>query len=96
MEPWAIVKDSSGSSFGMINGSTLVRNTTSSVLVNTGIVGTTTNYTTNPAVDTGPTSYNGGTTLTLPTAATNPINSLFINAGSTGVLDLGGNTGTAP
>ena len=91
--PWAVVQDSTSTGFGFTNASKqLVRDTNTSVLTTAAGTSSATDFTTNPATDTGASSYNGGSTLTL-LSGTHATDSLFITAGATGVLDLGGNTG---
>ncbi len=77
----------------MINANKqLVRNTSTTVLTNVTGTSNTTDFTTNPATDSGAASYNGGSTLTL-LSGTHATDSLLINAAAPGVLDLGANTG---
>ena len=86
--PWAVVTDSTTSGFGTINGSSqLVRYTGGTALASNS--GTNTiNYTSTPT----DAAYSGGT-LTMA-AASGALNSLFINSGSGGTLDLGTNNVT--
>ena len=85
--PYMTVKTGAGSGFAALSGHNLTLFSGPTTVLTATSNTSTVDYTTNPATDPG---YSGGT-LQL-TGVAGATNSLAINAASSGVLDLGGNT----